>query len=173
MANKVQRKNPTGTHIAYLHLCHRKLWLFANGINMEQTSKLVAEGKLIDENSYSQRANKWQAISIEHIKIDHFDPKALIVKEVKKSKKRADAHTAQLKYYLFVLERNDIKVSHGILEYPKLRVNEKIELTHEDRQTIPQWEKEVQRIVRLKDCPPLIEKKICKKCAYYEFCYSK
>ncbi|HYF67262.1 MAG TPA: Dna2/Cas4 domain-containing protein [Ohtaekwangia sp.] len=28
----------TGTHIAYLHLCHRKLWLFVNGINMEQTS---------------------------------------------------------------------------------------------------------------------------------------
>ncbi|MDZ4711764.1 MAG: Dna2/Cas4 domain-containing protein, partial [bacterium] len=24
----------TGTHIAYLHICHRKLWLFANGISM-------------------------------------------------------------------------------------------------------------------------------------------
>ena len=26
----------TGTYFNYYQLCHRKLWLFANGINMEQ-----------------------------------------------------------------------------------------------------------------------------------------
>ena len=31
----------TGTHFNYYQLCHRKLWLFANGINMEQESELV------------------------------------------------------------------------------------------------------------------------------------
>ena len=26
---------PTGTHFSYYHICHRKLWLFANGINIK------------------------------------------------------------------------------------------------------------------------------------------
>ncbi|WP_235062772.1 Dna2/Cas4 domain-containing protein [Indibacter alkaliphilus] len=47
--------NITGTHIAYLHTCFRKLWLFANGIQMEHTSQVVAEGKLIAETTYLDR----------------------------------------------------------------------------------------------------------------------
>lgn len=42
----------TGTHFNYYQICHRKLWLFANGINMEHNSHLVYEGKLIHEESY-------------------------------------------------------------------------------------------------------------------------
>ena len=30
---------PTGTHFNYYLKCHRKMWLFANGINMEHTSE--------------------------------------------------------------------------------------------------------------------------------------
>ena len=93
----------TATHIAYLHLCHRKLWLFSQGLQMEHGSELVAEGKFIEETSYQQRAEKWQQIQLEGIKIDHFDAKNGIVKEVKKSSKRESAHIAQVKYYLFVL----------------------------------------------------------------------
>ena len=167
------RSSPTGTHIAYLHLCHRKLWLFAHGLNMEQTSDLVAEGKHIDERSYPQRAHRWQELAIENIKIDHFDAKAGIVREVKKSRKREDAHIAQLKYYLLVLERNGISVSHGLLEYPKLRQTEEIHLTEQDRKIIPLWEAEVRRIIKQEHCPSLVQKSICKKCAYYEFCYAE
>lgn len=39
----------TDTHFNYYQLCHRKLWLFSNGINMEQESELVYEGKLVHE----------------------------------------------------------------------------------------------------------------------------
>jgi CRISPR-associated exonuclease Cas4 len=63
----------TGTHIAYLHTCHRKLWLFANGIQMEHTSNIVAEGKLIGESSYQERAQKYTELEIEGIKIDYYD----------------------------------------------------------------------------------------------------
>lgn len=161
----------TGTQIAYYHLCHRKLWLFANGLNMEQTSELVAEGKQVDEQSYPQRANRWQELAIDGIKIDHYDARRGIVREVKKSKKREDAHLAQLKFYLFVLERNGIDVSHGILEYPRLRETEEVYLTETDRQIIPHWEAEAQRIIQLPDCPALVKKTICKKCAYYEWCF--
>jgi len=53
--------NITATHINYYHICHRKLWLFSNGINMEHTSEIVADGKLLHETSYPQRAgNIWK-----------------------------------------------------------------------------------------------------------------
>jgi CRISPR-associated exonuclease Cas4 len=162
---------PTATHIAYLHLCHRKLWLFAHGINMEQTSELVAEGRLIDKHSYPQRAARWQSLEIEGIKLDHYDPKRGVVREVKKSNKREDAHIAQLKYYLFVLERNGIFVRHGLLEYPRLRQSEEVWLEEADRKKIPLWEKEVERIVGQTECPALVEKTICRKCAYRSFCF--
>ncbi len=163
----------TGTHIAYLHLCHRKLWLFANGLNMEHNSELVAEGKFIDEHSYPQRAVRWQALEVEGIKIDHYDAQRGIVREVKKSNKREDAHRAQLLFYLFVLERNGVPVSHGLLEYPRLRETEEVWLSEEARREIPLWEAEAQRIIGLEACPPLVKKGICRKCAYYEFCFSE
>ena len=168
----MRMNNPTGTQIAYLHLCHRKLWLFANGITMEQTSALVAEGKLIDEYSYAQRSQKWQELAIENIKIDHYDAQNGVVREVKKSNKKEAAHIAQLKYYLFVLERNGVDANYGLLEYPKLRLTEEIWLTDEDRKEIPNWEKRVAEIIEREACPAMIEKGICKKCAYFEFCFS-
>lgn len=164
--------HPTGTHISYLHICHRKLWLFANGLNMEHTSALVAEGKLIDEHSYPQRADRYQQLALEGIKIDHYDAKQGIVREVKKSNKKESAHVAQLKYYLFVLERNGVGVRHGILEYPKLRITEEVWLSEEDRKEIPTWESNVEKIIKQEYCPKRIEKTICKKCAYYDFCYT-
>lgn len=162
----------TGTHIAYLHLCRRKLWLFANGMQMEHRSELVAEGRFIDETSYPQRAERWQALEIEGIKLDHYDAQRGIVREVKKSPKKEDAHIAQLKYYLFVLERNGIEVSHGLLEYPKLRETEEVYLSDADRAAIPGWEAQVEQIIAQEHCPPRIDKPMCRKCAYYEFCYA-
>ncbi len=33
----------TATHINYYHICHRKRWLFVNGINMEQQFFYIAK----------------------------------------------------------------------------------------------------------------------------------
>ncbi len=162
----------TATHIAYYHLCHRKLWLFHHGLNMEQHSDLVKEGKQIHETSYGQRAERYREIAIEKIKIDYYDPKLKIVREVKKSNKREAAHIAQLKYYLFVLERNEIEALYGVLEYPKLRETEEVWLSDIDRLAILEWEKGVQEIITEETCPNLIKKTLCKRCAYYEFCFS-
>lgn len=163
----------TGTHIAYFHLCLRKLWLFANGLNMEHTSELVAAGKQIEAHSYPQRAERWQQVELENIKIDHYDAQAGIIREVKKSNKAEAGHLAQLKYYLFVLERNGIAVQSGLLEYPKLRLTQEVVLTEADRQEIPIIEQKVAAIIAQKNCPPRIEKDICRKCSYYDFCYTE
>lgn len=75
----------TGTHFNYYHICHRKLWLFAKGINMEHNSDLVFEGKLIHENTYTYRSERFKEIELSGIKIDFYDPKNKIIHEIKKS----------------------------------------------------------------------------------------
>ncbi|MCL5459918.1 CRISPR-associated protein Cas4, partial [Loigolactobacillus coryniformis] len=87
-----------GTHIAYLHTCHRKLWLFANGIQMEHTSDKVGEGKLIAETTFLDRARKYTELAIDGIKIDFYDAKSKVIHEVKKSDKVEHAHLAQVNY---------------------------------------------------------------------------
>ena len=73
----------TGTHFNYYHVCHRKLWLFANGINMEHTSDLVYEGKLLHEETYPQRPERYEELEIEGCKIDFYDARNKIVHEIK------------------------------------------------------------------------------------------
>ncbi len=54
----------TATHINYYQICHRKVWLFANGIQMEHTSDTVYDGKLLHETSYPQRAIKFSEVAL-------------------------------------------------------------------------------------------------------------
>lgn len=161
----------TATHINYFHICSRKLWLFSNGIQMEHTSDIVSEGKLIAESSYAQRSDRYTELAMDNIKIDFYDAKNKIIHETKKSDKMETAHEAQVKYYLYILEQNGVIGVKGLLEYPKLRQTKIVELTDEDRQSIPQWEKDIKSIVGMPFLPPTIQSKSCKKCSYYDFCY--
>lgn len=162
----------TATHINYYHVCHRKLWLFSHGIRMEHNSEIVAEGKLTGETSYADRAEKYTEVQLDNIKIDYYDARNKVVHEIKKSDKVEHAHIAQVKYYLWVLERHGIEGVRGIIEYPRLRHTTPVELTEEDRRQIPHWEAEVRQILRAKACPPPIHKKICRSCSYHDFCYA-
>ena len=161
----------TATHINYYHVCHRKLWLFANGIRMEHTSETVAEGKLIGETSYPERAEKYTEVEIDGVKIDFYDAKNKVVHEVKKSDKVEKAHIAQVRYYIYKLQQNGIAGVSGVIEYPKMRQTEKVELGFEDVSEIQKWEKDIESIISKDNCPPLLNKPICKTCSYYEFCY--
>jgi CRISPR-associated exonuclease Cas4 len=163
----------TGTHFNYYQLCKRKLWLFANGINMESTSDLVYEGKLIHENSYPQRSEKYEEVELDGVKIDFYDTKNKVIHEIKKSNKVDKAHEWQVKYYIYVFERNGVNGVTGIIEYPTMRKTVKIMLNDEDRQTIRNMEFYIQKLIESDKCPPLIKKGICKNCSYYEFCYTK
>lgn len=162
----------TGTHFNYYQLCHRKLWLFANGINMEQESDLVYDGKLVHESSYSQRASRYEEIEIDGIKVDYFDAKSNVIHEIKKSNKVEKAHEWQLKYYMYVFEQHGIIGVTGVLEYPLLRKTEVVLLSDIDREDIRQMMDDILRVIDLPECPPLVRKGICKNCSYYEFCYT-
>ena len=147
----------TGTHFNYYQVCKRKLWLFANGITMEHTSDLVYEGKLIHEESYPQRSAKYEEDEID---------------EIKKSDKIERAHEWQLKYYIYIFERNGMEGVTGILEYPVLRKKDLIYLSDIDREMICEMEHDILQIIESDSCPSLEKKRVCKNCSYIDFCYS-
>ncbi|MCB9001310.1 MAG: CRISPR-associated protein Cas4 [Bacteroidales bacterium] len=159
------------TLINLYHVCKRECWLHANGIRFEHTSDLVYEGKLIHEESYPQRPERYEELEIDGIKIDFYDARSKVVHEIKKSDKIEEAHRWQVKYYIYVLERNGVEGVTGILEYPTLRQTEKVELTDNDREQIKNMEKDIETLITSDTCPPVINSKICKNCSYYEFCY--
>ncbi|MDX2305274.1 MAG: CRISPR-associated protein Cas4 [Microscillaceae bacterium] len=163
----------TATHINYYHICHRKLWLFDRGIQMEHNSEAVYEGKLVGEFSYPQRAERYTELALEGIKIDYYDPHKNIVHEIKKSDKQEPAHEAQVCYYLYVLEKHGILGASGILEYPRLRKTVNIPaLNEEKRIEVRQWIAEIEQILQQELCPPKIKAKICKTCSYHDLCYA-
>lgn len=139
---------------------------------MEHTSEVVAEGKLIGETSYQDRAMKFTEVEIDGVKIDFYDAKNKVVHEVKKSNSVEQAHIAQVKYYIYKLWQKGIEGVTGIIEYPKLRQREEVFLPENERDVITHWEEEVRKIVAQENCPDLIHKKICRSCSYYDFCYS-
>lgn len=161
----------TGTQVSYYHTCHRKLWLFSHEIRMEQTSDVVADGKFIGDTTYEQRPSKWTQVELPGIKIDFYDAKAGVVYETKRSDKMERAHVAQVKFYLYVLEQHGVAANYGILEYPKQRHTERVELTDGDRAEIKNWILEIEEIVGREVCPGVINKPICRQCSYYDFCY--
>jgi len=163
--------NITGTHINYYFVCHRKLWLFANSIQMEHTNDAVTEGKLIHETSYPQRTSKYEEIAIDGIKVDFYDAKKKLIHEIKKSPKLHDAHIWQVKYYIYVMEKNGIEGVSGVLEYPKERKIEKVFLSAVDREEIELMQQEIERIIHRDQVPELEKKSRCKNCSYYDFCF--
>src|SRR5690625_4018237 len=130
------------THINYYHICKRKLWLFSNGIHMEHTSEAVSEGKLIHETSYSQRAERYTEVELSfpyrnditlYGKIDFYDARNKVIHEIKKSAKIERAHEWQVKFYIWLLELNEIENVKGTLEYPKLRETKEVSLSNSDK----------------------------------------
>ncbi|MCK9425923.1 MAG: CRISPR-associated protein Cas4 [Ignavibacteriaceae bacterium] len=158
----------TGTQIHYYFLCHRKLWLFTNHIDMEQTSDTVAMGKFISETTYAREDHE---IKIDDIVLDFYDKKNNVIHEVKKSDKMEETHIWQVKYYISVLEEKGIEGVTGEIDYPKLRQMIKVELTDNDREELIMIKRKIKTILEFELPPEVINKPFCKNCSYYELCY--
>ncbi|WP_190616065.1 CRISPR-associated protein Cas4 [Tepiditoga spiralis] len=155
-------------HIYYFNICKRKLWLFSHNLNFEDENINVKIGKIIEEESYSNQKKNYL---IDNINIDYIKRNKTI-HEIKKSNSFEEANIMQIKYYLYILTKyglNDIK---GILEYPKLYIRKEINLDKNDYIIIEKQIYEIYKIINNKKIPNVIkDNKICKKCAYYEYCY--
>lgn len=149
---------------------------------MEHTSDVVAEGKLLHETSYPQRAEKYSEIQLSYPlnnnttlfgKIDFYDAGNKIIHEIKKSDKMEVAHEWQVKFYIWLLELNEIQDVKAILEYPKLRETKEVYLKELDKKYLEETIIQIENIQSNEDCPERINKKFCKKCAYFDFCYAE
>lgn len=159
-------KKITGLMFTYSLICPRKLWYYAKGITLEDTSEYVSLGKLIDENTF-KREDKHILIN-DCINIDYM--KNGIIYEIKKSKSLKEASEYQIKYYLYNLYQNGIKNPIGILKIPKEKYEQEIYLTKDDISCIENQLKEIRKIIESDIVPAKINSNICKKCAYYELC---
>ena len=157
--------NITGVMIYYYFICQRKLWYFANEINMEQNSELVSIGKTIDETSYKREK---KSILIDNtINID-FIKDGAVLHEVKKTKAIEEAGIWQLKYYMYYLKQKGVETLEAKIDYPLLRQTKEIVLEKEDVEIIENVIKNIQEIVTKENPPEVINEKICKKCSYYD-----
>jgi len=159
----------TGTQINYYQVCHRKLWLFSRGLNMEHTSDTVALGKLIHTEHY-QREKKEIAID-DKIVID-FSGKTGVIHEIKKSRAVEAAHLWQLRYYLYYLKQKGITPVIGEINYPLLRRKERVELTAAIEMQLQKIFVEIDKILS-RPAPQKITTKrsFCTKCSYFEYCW--
>lgn len=164
-----QNMHATGVEINYYFVCKRKLWFFTHNINMEHNSTRVEIGKELHEDSFN-RKNKEIMID-NQICLDFID-KELLINETKLTKAMNDATKYQILYYIYYLENKGIEGVKGIVHYPKSKRTEIIELKDEDRKALDKIIKTIYAIKQNNTPPPLEKERKCKKCSYYELCYS-
>lgn len=169
--NELDTVAVTGTLIAYYYICKRKLWLHAKGLNLENVSENadVIKGRLLHEATFKREIHK--DYDFGRTKIDFLKyGDEVIVHEIKKSKKFEGAHIWQLKYYIFTLKSKGIQCTTGVIHYPNSMRKVDIEFSQEDNEVILQATKEIKNILKNPIPPEPINKKFCKKCAYFDFC---
>jgi CRISPR-associated exonuclease Cas4 len=162
----------TATHVAYYFVCHRKLWLFTQGIEMEHFSELVLEGRQIHKEAYPRRPCNFVEVQLDGIKIDFFDPRARVVHETKRGRAVEEAHVAQVQYYLFKLWKQGVSNASGVIDYPELR--KKLHVPPLDRtmiDTVENWEKDIACIIAAPNCPTIYYNKNCRNCSFFDLCH--
>ena len=166
----MKETNPhfTGTQVNYYFVCRRKLWLFSRGVQMEHESDTVLQGKLIGEESYERRQKEIDIAGT--IVLDGYDPVRKVVHEVKKSKAIETAHKWQMMYYLYFLRQLGVE-ARGEIDYPLLRRREEILLGEDEKNRMEQILIDIGKLIQQAQAPALSAKRLCLRCAYYEFCW--
>lgn len=159
-----------GTLMNYYFHCKRQCYLHGNRINLENNSENVKIGKALHEAKLSD--NKNTELEIDNIKIDKISAEYLI--EIKKSDADENASKWQLYYYLYVLRQKGIYRKGKLQFIEKNKQDNKIlvlELTPEIEEELQKYIIEIEELIESNNMPPVLYKKQCTKCAYYEYCY--
>ena len=159
-----------GTQINYYFICKTKLWLFSHNIQLEDESENVKLGKILHEDSYKREKEFLidNLINVDFIKLTD----CVEIHEVKKTQKMEKSHVYQLLYYMYYLKNEkDIENIKGFLDYPKNRKKTEVFLTNEDEIKLLKIIEDIHKI-NVNEMPKPKKSKICRKCAYFEFCFS-
>lgn len=159
-----------GTQINYYFICNTKLWLFSHNIRLEHESENVKLGKILHEDSFKREKEFLidNLINVDFIKLTD----CIEIHEVKKTRKMEKSHEYQLLYYMYYLKNEkDIGNIKGFLDYPKNRKKKEIFLTKEKEDELLKIIEDIYKINE-NEMPKPKKSKICRKCAYFEFCFS-
>jgi CRISPR-associated exonuclease Cas4 len=171
--DSLEEQHITGTMVAYFFVCKRKLWLYAKGLNMENISENtnVIKGKLLHETRFQRERNR--EFAFDNIKIDFLVYNdQVFVHEIKKSKKFENAHIWQLKFYIFNLRQKRVNCTGGVIHYPANMRRVEVDYGPEDDIKIQEALREIVSLLKQTSLPLKTEKKICSKCAYFDFCFA-
>ncbi len=151
-------------------ICKRKAWFQSRSINPQQDYSNVSIGRTIDETSYKRQK---KSITIDNMKIDLIEESEgnPMICEIKKSSAGKKAAIMQIAYYLYRLKEMGIDAK-GRLLLPKERKRETVELNAELEEEIKKLVKETKELISLDKPPELKKTKFCRKCAYFEFCFT-
>ncbi|MBA4493254.1 CRISPR-associated protein Cas4 [Paenactinomyces guangxiensis] len=160
-----------GQHLYYLESCKRQLWLYLKKVDMEEGFESVELGRLIHEETFEREEKE---IRIGGFVIDFISEDGFI-HETKSSKQVKQEHESQPLFYAYYL-KNILGFDHiqGVkIHYPAIKEVVTIPLDQKKNQKIKQKIDEILEVSRLEEMPPLHSNtKLCRKCAYFEFCYS-
>ena len=157
----------TGVMISYYFICRTKLWLFAHNITLERENENVRIGREVHEVSYRREKKE---VELPGMKMDFIRKgDVLEIHEVKKSRKMMAADRYQVIYYLSELRKRGVE-ARAVINYPMIRETLHMNPTEDDFQRIEEIKREIKEIVS-GPFPEPERKRICPKCAYYEFCF--
>lgn len=161
----------TGTMVAYYFICHRKLWLFAKGLNMENISGNadVMKGKSLHEERFKRETQKEMQFGQFTVDFLKYGDK-VYVHEIKKSKKFEEAHMWQLKFYIYRLQLMGINCDAGVIHYPLSMRKVDVQVTEEDQELLRKSLGDMEQVLQCAVPPARLNKKVCKRCAYFDFC---
>lgn len=154
-----------GTLVNYFVHCQRQWYLHYHRINLENESALVQIGKVLHE----QRGN--EEVAIEGIQIDKITSQYIV--EVKKSDADLEAAKYQLLFYLKKAREKGI-VRKGKLECLEKNKKEKQTLIFDYDEYAADLQEVLDAMAQLHAeniCPKAEKKAMCKKCAYYKYCF--
>ena len=158
--------NVTGVMIQYYMTCKTELWYFTHGINFSHEDDHLALGKIAHQEAYKRKEKE---VGLGPIKIDVVGNEII---EMKLSEKSEIGGIWQLKYYLYFLKKWFNLDYTGKLYLIKERKTIPVILTPNDERIIENAILEIEKIRKLKTPPKPVRKKYCRKCAYYELCWS-
>lgn len=161
----------TGTMIAYFSVCPTEAWYYVNSISYNDEDENIRMGRLIHRRSFQghrKNVSIDQTISLDYISNEGNE---LVVFEIKKSSRLPEAAKNQLLYYLYYLKERGV-LAKGIITYPEERGREEIELSEESSAMIRRLIEGVRKVAEAPVPPKPILKPYCRKCSYYQFCWS-
>lgn len=163
-------QNITGTEVSYLYICKRKLWLFHHGIKPENENINVQIGRHIQETTFKREEKD---IPIGEVGVlDWAAFKHGIIHETKKGKTPGKGDIAQVRYYMWWLNKNGVRIKEAQIHYPKLRKMNKVLWNEEAKKHALQDMSGCRKIIDLIKPPEIITYPYCKSCAYFEICYA-